>query len=117
MGGGPAATVMITQDDDQLAMEQTGGDGQSQTLTYLIDGGESTNAAGMSDLVSATRWDGAALLTEGTLEISTPRGDMAITIVERRTLSDDGGTMTVESTRTTPRGDFAVTLVYRKSTT
>ena len=115
-GGGAAATVVITQDGDRLVMEQTGG-GQSQTLTYRLDGGESTNASGRGELISTTRWDGATLVTEGIQEISTPRGDIMIELVERRTLAGDGGTMTVESTRTTPRGDITMTLVYRKSTT
>ena len=117
MGGGAAATVVIAKDGDQLVMEQTGGDGQSRTLTYRLDGSESTNTAGRGELVTTTEWDGAALVTEGVQEMSTPRGDMTIELIERRTLSDDGGTMTVESTRTTPRGDISMTLVYRKSTT
>ena len=49
------------------------------------------------------------------MEMSTPRGGFSMKIVERRNLSDDGQTLTVESTRITPRGDTAATLVYRKT--
>ncbi len=62
-------------------------------------------------------WDGAALVTEGSQQLSTPRGDFSFDLIERRSLSDDGQTMTVESTRTMPFGDVTVTLVYTKSTT
>ena len=60
-------------------------------------------------------WDGAALVTHGSQTMSTPRGEFVLEMHERRTLSRDGQTMTVASTRTTPRGKIATTLVYRRS--
>ena len=89
--------------------------GQTRTVVYRLDGSESTSSGGRGEMTTASRWDGAALLTEGTNSISTPSGDMTIDIQKRRTLSPDGQTMTVESTRTMPFGEMNVTLVYRKS--
>ena len=115
MRGGVAATVIITQTETELAMEQQMG-GQRRTITYRLDGSESTNAGPRGDTTTTTRWDGAALVTEGAQQLSTPRGEFTLELSERRTLTGDGSTMIVESTRTTPRGDIATTLVYRKAT-
>lgn len=112
-GGGAAATVVITQSADLLTMEQQAEQG-SRTVTYRLDGSESTNSAARGEMVSTSRWDGATLVTEGTMSLSTPRGDFSLDIVERRSLSDDGQTLTVESTRSAPFGDIDMTLVYRR---
>ena len=66
-------------------------------------------------MTTMSSWDGAALVTAGSQTVSTPRGELTLETQERRTLSSDGQTMTVASIRTTPRGDIAITLVYRKS--
>ena len=66
------------------------------------------------ELTTTSRWDGAAIVTEGTQDIPRLLRDISIPLTERRSLSADGRTMTVESTRTMPFGDVAVTLVYRK---
>ena len=46
--------------------------------------------------------------------MSTPRGDFSIDILEQRSLSVDGRTLTVQSVRMLPFGDVVSTLVYRK---
>ena len=125
-GGGPgrggpgrgmmgAATLVITQADDLLIEQQS--EQGTRTLTYHLDGRESTNAGPRGNRTTASMWDGAALVTEGSQQLSTPRGDFTFDLIERRSLSDDGQTMTVESTRMMPFGDVTVTLVYTKSTT
>ena len=113
-GLGAGATIVITQTETVLSMEQQAG-GQSRTVVYRLDGSESTSVAGRGEMTTTSRWDGAALVTEGTNVVSTPRGELTLDIHERRTLSPDGQTMTVESTRTTPRGELNATVVYRKS--
>ena len=113
-GGGPTA-VTVTQTDGELVMEQQIG-GRSQTITYRLGGSMSENAGprcGMTTTISS--WDDAAVVTEGSQTMSTPRGELALETQERRTLSSDGQTMTVASTRTTPRGEMTTTLIYRKS--
>ena len=66
------------------------------------------------ELTTTSRWDGATIVTEGTQDIPRLLRDISIPLTERRSLSADGRTMTVESTRSMPFGDIAVTLVYRK---
>ena len=113
-GCGASATIVITQSETELSMEQQAG-GQSRTVVYRLDGSESTSAVGRGEMTTTSRWDGAALVTEGSNVVSTPRGELTLGIHERRTLSPDGETMTVESTRTTPRGELNATVVYLKS--
>ena len=111
--GGPAATLVITQSADLLAIEQQTPRG-NRSVSYRLDGGESTSAGPRGDLVTTSSWDGATLLTVGTMEISTPRGDFSMDIIEQRSLSADGRTLTLQSVRMLPFGEVASTLVYRK---
>ena len=111
--GGPAAMFVITQSADLLTIEQQTPRG-SRAVSYRLDGGESTSAGPRGDLVTTSSWDGATLLTVGTLEMSTPRGDFSVDVLEQRSLSADGRTLTVQSVRMLPFGEVASTLVYRK---
>ena len=111
---GPAETLVITQTSDLLTVEQPTPRGGTRPVTYRLDGGESTSRGPRGDLVTTSSWDGATLLTVGTLEVSTPRGDFALDIVEQRSVSADGRTLTVQSVRMLPFGEVASTLVYRK---
>ena len=110
--GGGARTLVIVQTPAMLIVEQQSDRG-SRAATYRLDGEESANSGPRGEQTSRSRWDGAALVTEGTQSVSTPRGDFSLEFTERRTLSTDGRTMTVASSRTTPRGDIDTTLVYR----
>ena len=110
---GPAETLVVTQTSDTLFVEQRREDG-SQTLRYRLDGSSSVNPMPRGELTTTSRWDGATIVTEGTQDIPRLLRDISIPLTERRSLSADGRTMTVESTRTMPFGDVAVTLVYRK---
>ncbi len=111
--GGGARTLVIVQTPAMMIVEQQTARG-SRAATYRLDGEESTNSGPRGEQTARSRWDGAALVTEGTQSVSTPRGDFSLEFTEWRTLSADGGTMTVESVRSTPRGDIETTLVYRR---
>ena len=111
--GGGAATLVIVQSAEVLIIERQTERG-SRVVTYRLDGRESTHTGPRGELTTTSSWEGGTLVTEGTQELSTPRGNFSIDLVERRTLADDGQTLTVESTRTTRRGDISATLVYRK---
>ena len=65
--------------------------------------------------VTAT-WDGGTFVISGSQELETPRGNFAITLNELRTLSANGQTLVIESTRGAARCERAMTLVYRKTT-
>ena len=112
-GFGPAATLRITQSSDVLTIERQTPRG-SRSVSYRLDGSESASRGPRGNLVTTSSWDGATLLTVGTLETSTPRGDFSMDLVEQRSLSADGRTLTVESMRMLPFGEVASKLVYRK---
>lgn len=116
-GGMAAQEVTITQEGNILRLTMMVM-GEPRTLTYGIGGGPSTNAATMGRMggesVTTTTWDGNTLVTAGTTNVTTPQGAMSIQMREVRTLSADGKTMTVETTRTTPRGENTTKLVYTK---
>ena len=115
-GGGPAGgarTLVIVQTPAMLIIEQQSDQG-SRAATYRLDGEESTNSGPRGEQTSRSRWDGAALVTEGTQSVSTRLRNISLEFTEVRTLSADGRTMTVETVRSTPRGDAEATLVYRR---
>ncbi len=117
-GGGPggfgaAGTLVITQSLDLLTIEQQTPRG-SRSVSYRLDGSESTSPGPRGDLVTTSTWDGPTLLTVGTMKLSTPRGDFSMDLIEQRSLSPDGHTLTVQSVRMLPFGEVASTLVYRK---
>ena len=115
-GGGPAGgarTLVIVQTPTLLIIEQQSDRG-SRAATYRLDGEESTNSGPRGEQTARSRWDGAALVTEGTQSVSTRLRDFSLEFTERRTLSADGATMTVATVRSTPRGDIEATLVYRR---
>ena len=116
-GGGFRAGVpdslVITQSADVLTVDQWSDRG-ALTLEYRLDGQASTNPGPRGDVTTTSRWDGAQLVTEGSQQVSILLREVEIGIVERRSLSADGRTLTIASTRSTPRGDIAFTLVYRK---
>jgi hypothetical protein len=111
--GGAAESLVITQTGEALTIDQWSARG-ARTLHYRLDGQPSTNPGPRGDVTTTSRWDGALIVTEGSRQVSTPRGEFSIDLVERRSLSADGRTMTVESTRTLPFGDVTFTLVYRR---
>ena len=108
-----SATLRITQSSDVLTIERQTPRG-SRSVSYRLDGSESASRGPRGDLVTTSSWDGATLLTVGTLETSTPRGDFSMDLVEQRSLSADGRTLTVESMRMLPFGEVASKLVYRR---
>ncbi len=114
-GGLMADTLVISQTATSITVEQQAGD-QSRTIEYAFDGTETTVEVGNGTLTVTASWDGATLVTEGTQSIETGRGNFSIDITERRTLSSDGQTLTIDTTRSTPRGDQTFTLVYQKAT-
>lgn len=107
------AILVITHDTDQIVIAE-GQANDVRSFTYFLDGRESYNENGPATLTTMSSWNGTTLVTQGSAEISTPRGDFIIQTEERRTISDDGQTMTVESTRRTPRGNRQLVLVYQK---
>lgn len=119
--GGPMAMlekghrIRITQTAERLVVTSTGESGE-QTNAYALDGSESTNAAGRGTVRSRTKWEGAALVTEGTRNMEGPMGAMTLKTREVRSLSDDGRTMTLRTAIETPRGQRTTTVTFVKTT-
>ncbi len=107
-------TVTIVQTGDSLVIAQTVG-GQGRTIVQYFDGKPHTGpGARGGTMTSTSRWDGGSLVSEGSMNMETPRGAMAVTFKETRTLSADGKTMTVVTTNETPRGERTRTMVFEK---
>jgi hypothetical protein len=116
MGGGMREmTVVVKQTPNALTIEQQMAN-RTRTVTYKLDGSESTNP-GMREaqVKSTSKWSGETLVTESTQTMEGPRGAMTIKSREVRSLAADG-TMVVETTRETPRGKMQSKLVFRKAT-
>ena len=114
-GAQMADALVIAQSASNLTIEQSRGDG-TQTVEYALDGSETTIEQGRGGVLTVTAtWDGGTLVISGSQELETPRGNFSITLNELRTLSADGQTLVIESTRGTPRGERTMTLVYRKA--
>src|SRR5206468_1074578 len=91
--GGGSQTIRQTANELSITAQGRGGE---QTMTYKLDGSESTNKVmgrgGEMEAKSKARWDGSKLVIETTREM----GGNMVTTTETRTLSSDGKEMTVE---------------------
>jgi len=100
--GGMMAPLTITQTATELVTEQTMGD-QVRKATYYLDGRESTNP-GMrgGEAKSKASWDGNSLV----IETTSMMGENQVTTKTVRSLSEDGKTMTVVTTRPNQSGEM-----------
>jgi hypothetical protein len=106
-------TLTITQTAEALTIVQSGM-GPERTMTYNLDGGESTNQMGRGEMKSTSKWDGATLVTEGSSTFDTPNGQRTMTMKEVRELSKDGKTLTVTTTNESPMGTRTRKSVFDK---
>lgn len=118
----PASKLTVTQDDNTLNMEKLGKgrDGEDVTTKekYTLDGKVSENAGFMNSVKkSILTWaaDNKALTITSTTTMERDGNTMEIKQVENYKISDDGNTLTIDSTSTTPRGERKQTLVYEKT--
>ena len=104
----------ITQSATELVISTAMGE-QTRKYTYSLEGKETTNP-GMrgGETKSKAHWDGNSLVIENTGTMKGPNGDVTVTSKEVHTLSEDGKTMTVVTTRTTPNGEQTTKRVYDK---
>jgi hypothetical protein len=110
MGGG---SVTIKQTATELSVTSEGRGGP-QTMTYKLDGSESTNQVmgrgGAQTVKSTAKWDGSSLVIETTRDFN----GMSITTKEVRRLDNGGKEMIVETTAQTPQGEQKRKVVYTK---
>jgi hypothetical protein len=93
-------TVVIKQTESEVSVE-TRRDGQSETIVYKMDGSETEKPAPDNGPYRwRAQWDGSKLTTETHRNINRT----AVTILEVRSLADNGKEMTVNRTLTVQHG-------------
>lgn len=122
-------TLTVTQDAQQLTTsaaitggQQPGGGGRGgmmPSLTYKLDGAESTMEAGGGrggsiTLKAAWKDGGKTLALTNVRKFNFQGNDVTITTNETWTLSADGKTLTIQRTTESPRGTQNSTLVFNK---
>jgi len=107
-GGGIPMQMTIKQTPAALTIESMAGPGGTQTLTYKLDGSESTNTVGPGEAKSKATWDGAKLT------ITTTQDFNGNSIQTKDVYSMDGANLVRQNTRTTPNGDVTRKVVYTK---
>jgi hypothetical protein len=85
---------------------------ESHARIYRPGGKTSTPVAQTSTITMASRWEGRALESEGSL---TPPSGPAAKVKEAIALGDDGLTLTVQISTARPEGTKATTLVYTRT--
>jgi len=123
-GGGPRGDLNLT-----LVIRQSGNDLQiirkismgaderpPVEQKFTLDGKECTNPLGGrgGTLTAKAKWNQDTLVIEGTQKMSTPNGDFDIDIKNEYSLSADGKTLTLVSTRSTPQGDTTTKQIFNK---
>jgi hypothetical protein len=102
-GGGVPMAMTIKQTAATLTMDYTAGQA-IQTLTYKLDGTESTNTIGPGEAKSKAAWDGAKLT------ITTTQDFNGNTVESKDVYSMDGANLVRENTR----GTMTRKIVYTK---
>jgi hypothetical protein len=105
--------LTITQTEETLTIAQTGA-GPERTMTYYLDGRETKNPGPRGEMISTTTWDDGKLVTDGSMTMQTPRGEMTMTMHEVRSLNKDGTEMTVSTTMDTPMGKRTQKRVFER---
>jgi hypothetical protein len=103
--------MRLTQTDEALIVTD---ERRSLMSSYAFDGRETRNPGpGDTTITSTAQWEGAALVVESVLSLTSPQDDMTLRTREVRSLSEDGRTMTLRATGTMPFGTLlsTVTLV------
>lgn len=103
--GGTSPEITVTQTDETITVSTNRGE-----TVYKPGAGPQEITGGRMGGTQEARWDGARLVIDR--NVSTQRGDFKITTVW--SLSEDGGTLTQEVTRSTPQGARTFKAVYDK---
>lgn len=104
--------IQITQTADRLIVtSRTQGD--DQTLSYALDGSETTNSVGSISMKSRTKWEGVALVTE-TSQPASGQDTETRSIRDVRSINQDGK-MVVHAAVSGPRGAMTTTVTYTRA--
>ena len=96
-GGGPAAEMTIKQTPAELAITRAMGPNGDATLTYKLDGSESTNTVGRGEVKSKASWEGSKLVITSVQTVNGPNGEMTVNTKDVYSLA--GANLMLETTR------------------
>lgn len=118
----PAPKLTITQDETTLSMEKNvkGRNGEEMTLKekYTLDGKVCENAGFMNTVKKSTVvWsaDNKSITISSTSVFERDGNSMEIKTTEIYSLSEDGKTLTINTTNTSQRGERKQILTYDKA--
>lgn len=118
-GGGTPRSLEIVHNGEGIQITRTleGQDGQTRqvVMNYSSDGKEVENTMGQGGSFKVkSKWDGAALVSSYSISRETPQGSFTIETIEKLSLSEDGKSLTIETTRKSQRGEFVTKHVFDK---
>jgi len=111
-------TLVVDQTGTELNVaRKMGGRGRTRDQKYKLDGSETTvaSANGRGEIKSKARLQGNALVIEGTQKVTNKRGEMDVKLREEWSLSEDGKTLTITTSRTARRRDQSSKQVFTKA--
>ena len=115
---GPATqTLEINLKGDNLKIDQTTND-IKEKFSFKLDGSENKNSYYVSgvpvEVKSTARWDGPNLVIDGSGIEKTSNGTIVTSITQTISLSEDGGTLTIDHVMQSTRGRVRRVYVYTK---
>ena len=117
---GAAVKLMIKQEGNNMSIERVSQrrDGEEFTTTekYTLDGKECENPARNTTRKSTVTWseDSKSLTISSTMVFEREGQEMEMKTSEVLSLTDDGKSLSINSTSMTPRGEMKRTYVYDK---
>jgi hypothetical protein len=120
-GGGEEKDLTLNIDQTatelKISRQWTSND-KPQTLeqTFTLDGKEIENPAPTGGvIVTKSKWSKGTLVTEGTQQILMGEREVDLRIKEECSLSKDGKTLTIKTTRKSERGQMQVKQTFKRS--
>jgi len=109
------ATLRISQTPERLIVTRNSPDGDVMT-SYTLDGKEAKNHPSPDvEIKTKTKWEGVALVTDGTQTVEGPQGKVSTKTREILSLSADGQTLTSTMTADSAFGKRTVTATLSRS--
>jgi hypothetical protein len=112
-------TLLIVQTENEVQATRNftvNGKEQAIAQTFALDGSQSSNPAsnGRGEFVSRSTWKNDKLINLGTQTTTLRDQTYDITVKEEYSISKDGRTLTIKTSRTTPRGGTSSKQVFNK---
>jgi hypothetical protein len=113
-------TLEIVQKNDGVQTTRTftvNGEDQTIAQRFTLDGSENTNPAsnGRGEFVSTSTWKNGKLINSGSQ--TSDAQDYKTAVMEEYSVSKDGKTLTIKTTKTTSRGEMSSKQVFNKQNT